>query len=326
MSNKKTLKMTKRNSKRGKSRKGGFLNNFFKTEEPKNPDCNPNNLVNLTSTFDIKNKIKTCCPKSWYGRKNNSPYCKELDQKYDAATTSYFNKMTNSNATGVITDENDNNGLRQSDVAYLTGALQQNNTIGPGQINCKDYNLANSLTNKQKMEEYIKTCECNKSRWNPFSKKRKNCSIVNKKFKELQEKEVFEDRSTEVVRPYKNNYMPLNQGVSESDYGKTDSETDSDSDIDSNRNSDKFLPSQNIDPTKYNDAEYDVGDEELKSDLVDDQNYKYNYYDTLRPGRYNTDTVIGGKKRRTKKHFIKRSIGKRSIKKRKQKRRKTRKY
>jgi hypothetical protein len=320
MSNKKTLKMTKRNSKRGKSRKGGFFGFFKDKHNEQNPQCNPNNLVKLTSTIDIKNKIDTCCPKSWYGRKNNSPYCKELDQKYDAATTTLFNKMNESNANGVISDDN---GLRPSEIAHLEGALQQNNTIGPSQINCKDYNLANTLTNKQKMEEYIKTCDCSKSRWNPFSKKRKNCGIVNKKLKELQEPENFDNRPTEVF-----NKKPLNQGYietdSESDYGKTDSETDSDSDIDSNRNSnsDKFLPSQNIDPTKYNDAEYDVGDEELKSDLVDDQNYKYNYYDTLRPGRYNTDTVIGGKRRRTKKHFIKRSIGKRSIK----KGRKTRKY
>ena len=317
MSNKKTLKRTKKNSKRSKSRKGGFLNNFFKTEEPNHPDCNPNNLVNLTSRNAIKGKIDTCCPKNWYGRKNNSNYCRQLDKNYDAATTSYFNKMTNSNATGVIADENDNNVLRPSDISHLTSSLQQNNTVGPSQINCKDNNLANSLTSKNKIEDYINDCECNKSRWNPFSKKRKNCGIVNKKLKELQEKEVFEDRPTDVVRPYKNVYMPLNPGVSEtdseSDYGKTDSESDSDSDsesnsvsvsdIDSNRNSesDKFLPSQNIDPTKYNDAEYDVGDEELKSDLVDDQNYKYNYYDTLLPGRYNTDTVIGGKKRRTRK-------------------------
>ena len=84
MSNKKTLKMTKKT--RGKSRKGGFFGLFKDKHNEQNPQCNPNNLVNLTSTFDIKKKIDTCCPKSWYGRKNNSPYCKELNQKYDTET------------------------------------------------------------------------------------------------------------------------------------------------------------------------------------------------------------------------------------------------
>ena len=59
MSNKKTLKRNKRNSKRGKSRKGGFFGLFKDKHNEQNPQCNPNNLVNLTSTFDIKKKIDT---------------------------------------------------------------------------------------------------------------------------------------------------------------------------------------------------------------------------------------------------------------------------
>ena len=281
MSNKKTLKMTKKT--RGKSRKGGFFELFKDKDNDYNGQCNPNNLNNLTSTYDIKKKIDTCCPKSWYGRKNNSPYCKELNQKYDTATTDYFIRMNKSNANGVITDEND---LRPSDVAYLTSSLQQNNTVGPSQINCKDETLAKSLTSENKIQDYIKTCECNKSRWNPFSNKRKNCGIVNKKLKELQEKENFDNRATGIVN------KPFNQSVSE-----TDSESDDEDDE---------LPPVNMvkrDPYRP----YSIDDDD--PDLDD---YRTHQVLTGNKPAYG----YGGKKRRTKKHFRKRSIGKRSIGKR----------
>ncbi len=285
--------MTKRNSKRGKSRKGGFLGLFKDKHNEQNPQCNPSNLDNLTSTFDIKNKIDTCCPKSWYGRKNNSPYCKELDQKYDTVTTNYLNRMNASNANGVITDDNDSNNFRQSDLAYLTTSLQQNNTIGPSQINCKDYNLANLLTNKQKMEEYIKTCECDKSRLNPFSKKRKNCGIVNKKFKELQETENFQNRPTVNLNKSKiNPYTYVNQG-----YSETDDETDDEYPV-------------NMVTRAYPQYSSNEDDDEKISGI------DYRSHQVLTGNKPAYGYGYGGK----------RSIGKRNIKKRKQKRRKTRKY
>ena len=200
MSNKKTLKMTKKT--RGKSRKGGFFELFKDKDNDYNGQCNPNNLNNLTSTYDIKKKIDTCCPKSWYGRKNNSPYCKQLNLNYDAARTQMYLKAQQSNANGVYIDNDDPNGLRDSDVGHLEAALYQHNTVGDDQINCKDKNFAQSLTNQEKIQDYIKTCECNKSRWNPFSNKRKNCGIVNKKFKED-----FGNKKTAILRNAKNNIL-----------------------------------------------------------------------------------------------------------------------
>ena len=303
MSNKKTLKRNKKT--RGKSRKGGFLGLFKDKDNDYNGKCNQDNLNNLTSTIDIKKNIDTCCPKTWYGRKNNSPYCKAVNQKYDTATTDYFIKMNNSNANEVSIDENDPNDLRPSDVAYLTSSLQQNNTVGPSQINCKDETLAKSLTSENKIQDYIKTCECNKSRWNPFSNKRKNCGIVNKKLKELQEKENFDNRATGIVN------KPFNQSVSE-----TDSESDDETD-------DELLPVNMVERDPY--APYSSDDDD--PDLDD---YRTHQVLTGNKPAYG----YGGKKRRTKKHFRKRSIGKRSIGKRSigkrsirnQKRRKSRKH
>ena len=76
MPNKKTIRRS-----RGRSRKGGFW--FFDdTHNTGNAACDPNNLVNLKDSNSMHANYQTCCPKTWYGRKNNSPYCKELDSKY----------------------------------------------------------------------------------------------------------------------------------------------------------------------------------------------------------------------------------------------------
>ena len=201
MSNKKTLKRNK-NSKKGKSRKGGFFGLFKDKHNEENPECNQDNLNNLTSTFDIKKNIDTCCPKTWYGRKNNSPYCKAVNQKYDVLTTSYLNRMNEGNATGVINDDNDSNNFRPSDLEHLKSALYQHQVVGPDQINCKNEKLAQSLTSKGKMEGYIETCECNKKRWNPLSDKKANCAIVKKKLKEITDKE------EEVYKTFMGKYPP----------------------------------------------------------------------------------------------------------------------
>ena len=274
MPNKKTLKRNKRkNSKRGKSIKGGFLGLFKDKDNDYYGVCNQNNLTKLNSTIDINQNIDTCCPKTWYGRKNNSPYCKAVYQKYDAGTTRYFNRMNASSANGVYTDENDPDGLRPSDVAHLESALSQHNTIGDDQINCKDKRFANSLTSKEKIAGYIETCECNKTRWNPFSKKRQNCSIVKKKLEELTKQ--------------KNN--------------ETDSETDSETD-DEDENQ-KFVPQ--YDSTTFDDAKYGSDFESSidypRKDLLNDHNYKKNYYASVLPVNSNPNSVVGGKKRRTNK-------------------------
>ena len=275
MPNKKTVKRNKRNSKRSRSRsrKGGFFGLFEDKHNTGNIACNPNNLANLKSSYEIKQNIDTCCPKSWYGRKNNSPYCKQLNLNYDAARTQMYLKAQQSNANGVYIDNDDPDGLRDSDVAHLQGALYQHNTVGDDQINCKDKNFAQSLTNQEKMEKYIEDCECNKSRWNPFSEKKANCAIVKPKLEKLQ----AEERPTEVFNPIQQNnqYMPV---------GQSDNDNEAEA---------QERPTEVSNPYPKN--EYVQPQEQ-----PEDQNQ--------RPSLYSPE---GGKRRKTKKHFNKRSIRKR---------------
>ena len=269
MPNKKTVKR----NKRSRSRKGGFFGLFDDKHNTGNIACNPNNLANLKSSYEIKQNIDTCCPKSWYGRKNNSPYCKQLNLNYDAARTQMYLKAQQSNANGVYIDNDDPDGLRDSDVAHLQGALYQHNTVGDDQINCKDKNFAQSLTNQEKMEKYIEACECNKTRWNPFSDKKANCAIVKPKLEKLQ----AEERPTEVFNPIQQNnqYMPV---------GQIDNDNEAEA---------QERPTEVSNPYPKN--EYVQPQEQ-----PEDQNQ--------RPSLYSPE---GGKRRKTKKHFNKRSIRKR---------------
>ena len=275
MPNKKTVKRNKRTSKMSRSRKGGFFGLFDDKHNTGNIACNPNNLANLKSSYEIKQNIDTCCPKSWYGRKNNSPYCKQLNLNYDAARTQMYLKAQQSNANGVYIDNDDPNGLRDSDVGHLEAALSQHNTVGEDQINCKDKNFAQSLTNQEKMEKYIEACECNKSRWNPFSDKKANCAIVKPKLERLKQEKEEQERDTLVTNPVQQNnqYMPVSQ-----------------TDID---NEAQERPTEVTNPYPKN--EYVQPQEQ-----PEDQNQ--------RPSLYSPE---GGKRRKTKKHFNKRSIRKR---------------
>ena len=175
---KKTIKRNKRDkrdkrSKKTKNRRGGFFGMFKSKHNELDKACNINELVNLKKSNEMHANYEQCCPKGFFG-KNSSPYCKQLDLNYKATVTQ------ENNARGF---DSDDDNLRPSDVAHLEGALYQHNTVGPNQINCKDENYPNLLTSEDKIEEYIQTCECNKSRLNPFSNKRKNCDVVIRKKK-----------------------------------------------------------------------------------------------------------------------------------------------
>jgi len=157
MSNKKTLKSNKKNSKRGKSRKGGFFGLF---KDKHNSECDPNNLVNLESSNELHTEYQKCCPKTWYGRKNNSQYCKALDLKYKDV----FN-----------TQRKDANLSKQLMTQTFTTS-SENNVVN--MIDCDDPELYND---EESIAKYNAVCNCDKTRWNPFSKKRKNCGIIKKK-------------------------------------------------------------------------------------------------------------------------------------------------
>jgi len=76
-----------------KQKKGGF--SFFGSKVVPNDNCNPNNLVNLKTSDELYNNYKQCCPKTFFGSKNSSPYCKQVNLNFQSALTSENNASEN---------------------------------------------------------------------------------------------------------------------------------------------------------------------------------------------------------------------------------------
>ena len=92
----KTRKLFRKNKSRKnrstKNKRGGFFG-FFKSTPANLPECNANNLVNLKTMETMHANYQKCCPKGFFGRKNSSPYCKQLDMNFQAS----FNGQNDSN-------------------------------------------------------------------------------------------------------------------------------------------------------------------------------------------------------------------------------------
>jgi hypothetical protein len=77
-----------KNHQSKKSRKGGF----FSTSRKTLPECDINNLSMLSKQTNdgqdplikMQTNYQQCCPKDFMGRKNSSPYCKQLDANFKA--------------------------------------------------------------------------------------------------------------------------------------------------------------------------------------------------------------------------------------------------
>lgn len=54
-------------------------------KKKKDAECDPNNLVNIKTEKEMHTNYHKCCPKSYFGFKNKSPYCKQLDLNFQAA-------------------------------------------------------------------------------------------------------------------------------------------------------------------------------------------------------------------------------------------------
>jgi hypothetical protein len=263
MPNKKTIRRNKRNnSKRSRNRKGGFFGFFDDKHNENDTACNPDNLVNLKDSNDMRSNYQTCCPKTWYGRKNNSPYCKQLDLNYKAA--SQESQMETASTRQMLKTNRFN--------------ANDDNTISV--IDCKNPDLYNT---KEEIQNYIESCKCNNLSWYDYSGKKK-CDTVKTTLENLNENQEAEERPTEVFNPIQQNnqYAPL--PIQE-------------------ENDDR--PSVYVPPPPSGDWK--------EMDYESDPNI--NEIDT-----------VGGKRRKTKKHFIKRSIKKRSIRKRSIRKRKGRKH
>ena len=84
MKSKRNMRMNKRKGRT--SKKGGFYNFFRSSKRVYPSECDPNDLVNVKGSVSIHNKYKNCCPKSkFFGTKNRSPYCKQLELNFKHA-------------------------------------------------------------------------------------------------------------------------------------------------------------------------------------------------------------------------------------------------
>jgi len=78
----KTRKNKLRKNKSRKNKKGGFFK--FLSRNKKNPnECDVNKLSMIKEPNDMKQNYLKCCPKTFFGKKNSSPYCKQLDLTYN---------------------------------------------------------------------------------------------------------------------------------------------------------------------------------------------------------------------------------------------------
>ncbi len=81
---KRIKKSMKKSMKKNKTKKGGFFNLFGKKKVVP-AECDPNNLSMIKDAKSMHANYQTCCPKNWFGRKNSSSYCKQLDLNFKAA-------------------------------------------------------------------------------------------------------------------------------------------------------------------------------------------------------------------------------------------------
>jgi hypothetical protein len=77
----KTRKNKMRKNKSRKNKKGGFLN-LWSRKKIIPSECDVNNLSMIKEPKDMQQNYLKCCPKTFFGKKNSSPYCKQLDLSY----------------------------------------------------------------------------------------------------------------------------------------------------------------------------------------------------------------------------------------------------
>ena len=84
MKSRKNRNISKRN------RKGGFL--FGNSKVASSSECDINNLSTISKDMGdgqdplvkMRTNYQKCCPKNFMGRKNTSPYCKQLNMNYNS--------------------------------------------------------------------------------------------------------------------------------------------------------------------------------------------------------------------------------------------------
>jgi hypothetical protein len=83
----KSRRQRKHSKRRGgrKTKRGGFLN-FFSSKPTVLPsECDPNQLSLIKGSDALHANYQKCCPKTYFGSKNSSPYCKQLDLNFQSS-------------------------------------------------------------------------------------------------------------------------------------------------------------------------------------------------------------------------------------------------
>lgn len=107
MKSRKNRNISKRN------RKGGFL--FSNSKVASSSECDINNLSTISKDMGdgqdplvkMRTNYQKCCPKDFMGRKNTSPYCKQLNMNYNSLS------QYKSDIAGYYGDETDVSKIKQ---------------------------------------------------------------------------------------------------------------------------------------------------------------------------------------------------------------------
>jgi hypothetical protein len=111
MKSRKNRNFSKRNIK------GGFL--FGNSKVASSSECDINNLSTISKDMGdgqdplikMRTNYQKCCPKNFMGRKNSSPYCKQLEMNFDSQSNyqrdiaGYYGDETDVSKIKQITNE-----------------------------------------------------------------------------------------------------------------------------------------------------------------------------------------------------------------------------
>jgi len=198
MSNKKTLKMTKKNSKRGKSRKGGFMDWFKK----KNEDGNEYATMDAKTLHELYQKD---CKKHFGFIKNMSSKCRKINEE--------FQKKINEEKNIGPSDQEmyEQKEKSKEDVKKMIEEQKKQDDLNIERMNKrKDFSIAFAKDEENR-------------RLYPNRYENTKITLPKDESVEVNQKELEERPTVIVTKPQINNYTPVN-------LYETDSETDDEDD------------------------------------------------------------------------------------------------
>ena len=145
---------TKKNYKSHKHRKtrGGGIFSSTNAVKPYPGECDVNRLTILKTSNDMHTNYQKCCPKSMFGTKNSSPYCKQLDLNFQSA----------------MAGENNDNEYHGYNPNEIYNMRQNPPTVPAAQLPQQQYNVAAA-----QKKPWYKFWGGRKSRRNRSNRKRK---------------------------------------------------------------------------------------------------------------------------------------------------------